>query len=460
MTLAAPAAAGPGGAAPPAADQSQKTFMKAQVSALRLVMRVRIWASAAICAFVLIQFPSVVGLYWVGLVSCVALLGWLHYRVERARGGAGWHSYLFALLDAALITFAISFPNPFLEGDWPVQMNFDYHSAPYYFPFLGFAALGFAPRVVLWMGAMCALFWLTTGAVVSTLPDSITYLDFDFPDTGPVGAEKMMVTLHPNFVNISQFIQDAFIILVVSAILATAVWRARRLVTGQIEAERARTNLSRYFSPNMVQELSNMDDPLGAVRNQDAAVLFADMVGFTSMSERQSPEQIIAMLRDFHAIMAQEIFRHDGTVDKYIGDAVMATFGTPRAGPRDAYNAAACAESMIASVETWNRERAARGDEPVAVSVGVHYGPVVLGDIGDAQRLEFAVIGDTVNVASRLEGLTREHGVALLLSQETVDAAKAQAEKEDGLGARFAPVAKATVRGRKGETALWTLQPL
>src|SRR5690606_33509576 len=105
--------------------------------------------------------------------------------------------------------------------------------------------------------------------------------------------------------------------------------------------ERARANLARYFSPNLVDALSERDEPFGPVRRQSVAVLFADIAGFTRMSETRSPEDVFAMLRGFHARMAAEVFRWQGTLDNFIGDAVFATFGTPEAGTHDASNALA-----------------------------------------------------------------------------------------------------------------------
>jgi adenylate cyclase len=170
------------------------------------------------------------------------------------------------------------------------------------------------------------------------------------------------------------------------------------------------------------------------------------------------PEDVIDLLRDFHGRMAREVFAHGGTVDKYIGDAIMATFGTPHAGPQDATNALACARAMLASVEEWNAERARRGEPAIAIGVGVHFGPAVMGDIGDERRLEYAVIGDTVNVASRLEALTREVDAPLVVSDDTVAAVR----RETGESGALAGLRKgetAAVRGRTGAVSVWTLGP-
>src|SRR5437868_5696970 len=102
-----------------------------------------------------------------------------------------------------------------------------------------------------------------------------------------------------------------------------------------LAAERARGNLSRYFSPNIVEMLAARDEPLGAVRRQTVAVLFADIVGFTSMAERMAPEAVVAMLREYHERMTAPIFACGGTIDKYIGDAIFAVFGVPAASAED-----------------------------------------------------------------------------------------------------------------------------
>ena len=173
------------------------------------------------------------------------------------------------------------------------------------------------------------------------------------------------------------------------------------------------------------------------------------------MCQALSPPQILQLLRDYHGRMQQAVFAHHGTLDKYIGDAAMATFGTPLTGPDDATRALRCAHAMVAAVAQWNEDRAAKGEPPVDIAIGIHYGPVVLGDIGGAGRLEFAVLGDTVNVASRLEAMSREVGARILTSGDLV----AEVEMENGgeLPA-FAGLVEGpsrTVRGRERRVDLW-----
>ena len=137
----------------------------------------------------------------------------------------------------------------------------------------------------------------------------------------------------------------------------TSIAKLRELDRLRIAAERARNNLSRYFSPNIVELLASQDEPLGAVRREAVAVLFADIAGFTRMAEAMPPEEAMTMLREFHSRMTAQIFAYGGTVDKYIGDGIFAVFGVPTASTGDASNALACAEKMLDVLEQWNDER-------------------------------------------------------------------------------------------------------
>jgi adenylate cyclase len=154
--------------------------------------------------------------------------------------------------------------------------------------------------------------------------------------------------------------------------------------------------------------------------------------------------------------MEREVFRHQGTLDKYLGDGLMATFGTPFAGDHDAGNALRCAQAMIGSMDELNRERKDHGEPPIKLSLGLHYGQVVLGDIG-LNRLEFAVIGTTVNVASRLESLTRELKCALIASDDLVQRARADDASSRIEFAKLVEQPARIVRGIEQPVGIWTL---
>ncbi|MGH7003264.1 MAG: adenylate/guanylate cyclase domain-containing protein, partial [Alphaproteobacteria bacterium] len=276
-------------------------------------------------------------------------------------------------------------------------------------------------------------------------------------DTGLSGEDIVKNFLDPNNFSLTIWYNQLVFLALVTLVLALAVWRSRRLVRRQAAAEAARANLSRYFSPNIVAELARGGGALEQASVQRAAVLFADMVGFTAISERLPPEALIGLLRDFHSRLARIAFAHNGTVDKYIGDAIMVHFGTPTPQADDPARALDCARDMIAEIRRWNEDRGRRGEPPIGIGIGVDYGDVVVGNIGDAQRLEYTVLGDTVNVASRLERLTRETGTALVASEAVVFAARDCPGGGRKSMEQLQPDQARTVRGRREPVRVWLL---
>jgi PAS domain S-box-containing protein len=223
-------------------------------------------------------------------------------------------------------------------------------------------------------------------------------------------------------------------------------------------AERARTNLARYFSPKLVDVLAAKDKPLGPVRRQNLAVLFADVVGFTAMSETRAPEQVMEILRDIHGWMETAIFRWDGSVEGYIGDTVLAVFGFPEAGRRDAANALACGYDLLAAAERWNQGRIEEGQAPIRIGMGLQYGPVVLGDVGTKDYVAFTVIGDTVNTASRLQQASRTLACDLVVGRDLVQAIEADSTHPEArqLLDRLRYHGELALRGRTRAVEVWT----
>jgi adenylate cyclase len=233
--------------------------------------------------------------------------------------------------------------------------------------------------------------------------------------------------------------------------------RVRELDRRRAAAERARTNLARYFSPNLVSLLAERDEPLGPVRRETVAVLFVDIVGFTRMAEKMAPEAVVTMLRDFHERMAAQIFACGGTIEKYVGDSILAVFGLPTCGPDDAAHALSCAGRMLAALEAWNAERSARGEPPLAVGIGINYGPAVLGDVGSDQGLSFTVIGDTVNTANRLQILTRSLKTPLVVADSVIGSLNGALPADlEALVGQLRDQGEQTLRGRSGAVRVWT----
>jgi adenylate cyclase len=174
------------------------------------------------------------------------------------------------------------------------------------------------------------------------------------------------------------------------------------------------------------------------------AVLFADIVGFTKLTEPLSPERTFALLRSFQERSCAIVFKHGGTLDKYLGDGFMATFGSIGLQPDAPARALACAFELQQEIDRWSRKRSGRGATPLRVSVGVHCGLVTVGNLGGRERIEFTVVGDVVNVASRLEEVTREIGGSIIASEDCIRAA----EDPEWL-ARFQSSRQIQLRGRQ-----------
>ena len=183
---------------------------------------------------------------------------------------------------------------------------------------------------------------------------------------------------------------------------AVAIERAR--LQGRIEREeRIRERLSRYHSPAVVEEIASESAALEKVRIRPVSVLFADIVGFTTLAETMAPEALSRFLSTVFTFSADAVFAQGGTLDKFIGDAVMAFFGAPIPQADHPRRAVAAAARMIEAALAWNTERATRGEPPVAMRIGINTGNAIVGDIGSDQRVDYTVLGNTVNVAARLE---------------------------------------------------------
>jgi len=168
---------------------------------------------------------------------------------------------------------------------------------------------------------------------------------------------------------------------------------------------------------------------------------------------------VIELLRELHSWMAKAIFEWGGSIEGYIGDSVLAIFGFPESGNQDGTNALSCAYDLLAATQDWNRARSEKGFLPIGVGLGLHYGPVVLGDVGTGEYLEFTVIGDTVNTASRLQQATRNLDCDLVVGQQLVDAVKVENDGEfaANLLNRLQHYGDFAIRGRSKAVDIWTL---
>jgi len=185
------------------------------------------------------------------------------------------------------------------------------------------------------------------------------------------------------------------------------------------EEKRMRGTMSRYVPARVVDQLlESGEDALGGVY-QTATVLFSDIRSFTTISEKIGARATVVMLNEYFSDMVDLIDQHDGILDKYIGDAIMAVFGAPFTGEQDAENAVLTAWDMFDALDKLNLDRLSRGDAAIKIGLGLNTGKVVVGNIGSTRRMDYTVIGDAVNLAARLEGATKQYGARFLISEFT-----------------------------------------
>jgi adenylate cyclase len=183
------------------------------------------------------------------------------------------------------------------------------------------------------------------------------------------------------------------------------------------ERQAAMAQFSRFTNPVVARQLVER----GGIETgrREVTLLFSDIRGFTTLSETRSPEEVIALLNRYFSLQVEVVFRHGGSLDKFIGDCIMAIWGAPLDDAEHAKHAVACALDMADTLQAFKRELGESAPPSFDVGIGIHSGPAVVGLMGSQRRQEYTAIGDTVNLASRIEGLTKDAGRRILVSRET-----------------------------------------
>jgi class 3 adenylate cyclase len=261
--------------------------------------------------------------------------------------------------------------------------------------------------------------------------------------SGLVAVAGLAVVYSAADLSVLSWIAGPMLLLLTAAMMSWLPHRQNALLRQTAERQARRDRLARYFSPGVAEMIERHDTPADG-EACDITVLFCDIRGFTRISEVLDPPDVVRLLNDFHSHMVEEIFRYGGTLDKYLGDGLLAYFNAPVRQANHASRGVTCALAMLDRLDSLNEARRQRHEEPLRIGIGVHSGTAVVGIIGAANRREFTAIGDTVNVASRLQSLTRDRNTSILVSEAVADALPPDEPSPFSLS----PAGSAEVRGR------------
>lgn len=322
--------------------------------------------------------------------------------------------YLSIVLDMCLLLGLIwSFH---LQYQQPPSFYLKSPTLLYVFIFIALRALRFEARYVVAAGLVAAAGWtgLAGYAVYTTGAEMVTrdYVYYMTHNTVLIGAE----------------FDKIISILLVTAIIAVAINRARNLLNRSVAEGQAAQDLSRFFSPEIADQITASEEAVsaGSGEARDAAILFCDIRGFTSFSHTHQPNEVIAMLAEYQRQIVPILQKHGGTIDKFMGDGIMVTFGAALPTETYAADALRAVDDLMLGVALWNAGRRAAGEPELRVGAAVASGRLIFGAVGDDSRLEYTVIGDAVNLAAKLEKATKDQKVRAHTTLETYRTAIAQ----------------------------------
>jgi adenylate cyclase len=367
-----------------------------------------------------------------------------------------WFLALSAALDMALLMLVIwSFH---IQYEQPAAFYLKAPTFAYVFIFIALRALRFEPRYVLVAGIAAMIGWAAL----------VAYALLADPQA-PITRDFVIYLSAPTILLGAEF-DKLITIAMVTAILAIALYRGRQLLIEAATDKEAARELARFFTPEIAREITSARRPLqpGQGQLRQAAVLQVDLKGFTGLVAALTPDQAVGVLTDYHARVVPVIRKHGGSVDKFMGDGVMATFGAARPSATYAADALRAALELVHVMDDWNGAATAAGRsvEPAAdaspgpgpaleISMAVASGELVVGAVGDHDRLEYTVIGNPVNLAAKLEKHTRSERVTALTTAATL----LRARQQGFSGQDFGPPRLREVAGLTEPAQLIVLAP-
>jgi adenylate cyclase len=214
------------------------------------------------------------------------------------------------------------------------------------------------------------------------------------------------------------------VLLTLALVVCHSQQRIRIQIVEQLSIEQERRErLGRFFSPEVARQITDSEEGLAAGQAKLLTVLFTDLRSFTTMSEQMEAQQVVPLLNAYFEEMVAVVFKHGGTLDKYLGDGLMIYFGAPLPQPDHAARAVCCALEMIERLDAMNQAHGLQGRPALRMGIGIHTGTAVVGTMGASHRQDYTAIGSTENLASRLEQMTKEYEFDIIISEETRKAA-------------------------------------
>ena len=326
----------------------------------------------------------------------------------------GWLLVISMLVDVALLMGLIwSFH---VQYGQPAAFYLKVPTFIYIFIFIALRALRFDWRFVVSIGVFAAIGWF--GMVVYAVR----------------GAGEEMITrnfidyLTGNYVLLGAEFDKIATILVVTGILAFALYRARRILVTAVKQETAAKDIRRFLADSVAETITGAEDEIhaGKAEERDAAVIMLDIRGFTAFSRDRQPSEVVALLVSFHERIIPILRRHGGIVDKFMGDGVMATFGAVRPTPTAAADAYRAFDEIMDEARHWTAEVAGREDRLIYVNGAMATGKLVFATLGDQERLEYTVIGEPANLAAKLEKHNKTEQVAAITTRDALETAMSQ----------------------------------
>lgn len=347
-----------------------------------------------------------------GVYACFTV-----WRLYLAYAGRLTHAMLMLSVFVDVAALMVTIWSFHIQYGQPAAFYLKAPTLLYIFIFIALRTLSIAPGYVLLAGISAAIGWLALLGYALMEPGGMALLTRDY----------VLYMTSPR-VLLGGEIDKVISILMVAVLLTVATARSRTLLYRAVAEEAAAAQLTRFFAPEVAATIVGAQDELrpGQGRQTEAAAMFIDMRDFTGLAASLAPRDLIALLGEYQNIAVPAIHANRGSIITFLGDGIMVTFGAPGNSATYAADAFRCAEGLLDTLADWAAQRAAKGLPAPGVGIGITVGTVICGVVGNESRLEYAVIGDPVNRAAKLQHHTKIEGVRALSTPRARERAREQ----------------------------------